>query len=102
MSLSYGVKAAYCQHGLSTVDGHRDPRLAIIAFQLSPECTSAPAYILSFGRKSLSSLHLRDWCCSLLLAGSVLVFAFPHGRSAISHLRVRSLVICLNRDCRVF
>lgn len=43
MSLSYGVKAACCQHGLSTVDGHRDPRLAIIAFQLSPECTSAPA-----------------------------------------------------------
>lgn len=43
MSLSYGVKAVYCQHGLSTVDGHCDPRLAIIAFQLSPECTSAPA-----------------------------------------------------------
>lgn len=39
--LFYGIKAAYCQHGLSTA-GDRDPRLGIIASQLSAGCARVP------------------------------------------------------------
>jgi hypothetical protein len=43
MIFSYGIKTARCQHGLSTVGGDHDPRLGLIAFQLSPGYICAPA-----------------------------------------------------------